>query len=471
MNRNEEYKALLMELEDTPLKLDFTYERAQLRRKEQMRRMRKRRAIVSPFGFIAAVFAIFVLLVNISPAFACTVGKVPLLHDLVKYVAFSPSLSAAVDNNYYQEIDKVQTINGITADIEYIIVDQKQLSVFYTLNSDAYPALDAMPEISDSSSDKPVSASVSWGGGQTVSGDLCKVTVDFVSGTMPEALKLKLKVSESVIPASPTGPPPSIADYRPEEEPQKEPVYIAEFNFDLDFNPSYLDKAEKYSTDSSFVIDGQTLTLISADIYPTSMRLTFDGTESNTEWLKSIDFYVENEKGERFDSIKNGVSAYGSPDSPMTPIYIAESPFFSKSKNLTLHITGATWLDKSIDKVHIDLASKKADYLPADSVFEMSEKTENGWSLAFSEPSNCGVVHSQLWGGTYYDSQGKEFSINIMSTSEDSYLNYGKKAMVSMPGKIIEQFELKNYPYDEAWLRLEYSKWTLLDKPMSIKIK
>lgn len=471
MNRNEEYKALVEELDNTPLKLDFTLERAQLRLREQKRRSKTRRAILSPFGFIAAVFAVFVLLVNISPAFACTVGRIPLLHDLAKYVAFFPSLSAAVDNNYYQEIGQEQTVNGITAGIEYIIVDQKQLTIFYTLDSNVYEAMNAMPEISDSNSEKPVGVCVAWNGDSVVNGDLRKVTVDFASGTMPVALKLKLSVSEAESASATSASAPSDEKNQQDEEPIKEPAYIAEFNFDLTFNPNYLDKAERYTPEDSFVIDGQTLTLVSAEIYPTSMRLTFDGAQSNTAWLKNIDFYVENDRGELFDGINNGISAYGSSDSPMTPTYIIESPFFSDSKNLTLYITGARWLDKSIDRVHIDLASKKADYLAKGLAFEMAEKTENGWALVFSEQMSSGDTSSQLWDWNYYDSQGKSYELNGISTQSDGYFDNDRKTSVSLQRKNTERIELENYPYDEVWLCPAFTDRSSLDEPLSIKIK
>ena len=73
--------------------------------------------------------------------YAC--GGVPLLRELAKAVSFSPSLSAAVENEYVQPIGLSQTKNGITATMEYVIVDQKQVNIFYTLKGEGYETLSA----------------------------------------------------------------------------------------------------------------------------------------------------------------------------------------------------------------------------------------------------------------------------------------------------------------------------------------
>lgn len=94
-----------------------------------------------------AFLMLFTMLVNCVPVFAYTCGNLPGLKALVKLVAFSPSLSSAVENKYVQPIEQEQTLNDITARIEYVIVDQKQLNVVYSLDSEIYTAMDATPSI------------------------------------------------------------------------------------------------------------------------------------------------------------------------------------------------------------------------------------------------------------------------------------------------------------------------------------
>ncbi|MFR0769457.1 MAG: hypothetical protein ACLSHO_07585 [Dysosmobacter sp.] len=87
MNRMDEYTALLAELEQTPKELDHTVNKA-LNRKNALQK--KRRFFGTSLGGLAACFAAFVLLVNLSTPFARACGRIPLLADLAKAVSWSP---------------------------------------------------------------------------------------------------------------------------------------------------------------------------------------------------------------------------------------------------------------------------------------------------------------------------------------------------------------------------------------------
>ena len=109
MDRMEEYEALLQEPEELPPALEGAVARARAR----VRRRRLWRRVTAPAGSAAAVFAVFVLLVNLWTPFALACAKVPVLKELTAAVAFSPSLKAAVENDYVQYIGQSQTDNGI----------------------------------------------------------------------------------------------------------------------------------------------------------------------------------------------------------------------------------------------------------------------------------------------------------------------------------------------------------------------
>ena len=468
MNRNEEYESLLEELDETPLKLDFTLERALLRRREH--RHKVHRAVFAPLGTLAAVFAIFVLLVNVSPTFAYAAGRVPMLRDLAKFVAMSPSLSAAVDNNYVQPISLEQTKDGVTAIVEYVIVDQKQLNIFYVLDSDTYTSMDATPDLMGTDGKYLSECGISSGGWDAKNGELRKLTVDFSTGTVPDTVVLKLKIRDNGALTAEATAPPSAFNALTEYE-YKEPVFIAELDFTLKLDPYFTEKGDKIELNKSFTLDRQAFTLSSAEIYPTHMRVAFDDSTGNTAWMTGLEFYVENEKGERFEGISNGITAFGKPDSPMMSTYMMESAFFSNSEHLTLHITGVTLLDKDMRKVSVDLKNKTAEALPEGVKFELSDKKKNGWTIIFSAPVIKGNSAYQLWGWTYFDAEGKEYDMNGMSSSEDGYWDSENNVFVALPGRFSEQFNLFDYAYDEVWLCPAYSRRVTFDTPVSIDIK
>lgn len=342
MNRHEEYNELLTDMENTPNELDYTVKRAQARLKK---RSRIKFATVTLSSF-ALFLMVFTILVNSFPTIAYACGQIPMLKDLAQLVSFSPSLSAAVENEYVQPIELEQSEGDIKARIEYIIVDQKQLDVFYSLDSNIYSAMEVNPLIKSGEGESLGGYGLSSFSFGALNGELRHMTVDFVDENMPNSIQLILKIHDNGS-YEVTEELVSYEDQKPNkdefiEAEYKEPEYIAEFTFLIEFDPYFTAQGETITLNKSFELDGQTLTVTTVDIYPTHMRINLDDIDSNTAWLQSLKFYIENEKGERFDPISNGITATGDKDSPMMVSHRLESSFFSNSENLTLFITGVT---------------------------------------------------------------------------------------------------------------------------------
>lgn len=455
MNRNEEYRALLSELEELPEQLNETVQRALLRR-ESSRKRRRRFAV--PAAGMAACFAVFVLLVNLSVPFARACGSIPLVRDLAKAVAWSPSLSAAVENAYVQPIGQSQTVNGITATIEYVIVDQKQLNIFFTLNSDAYENLSAeLPEFSNRQG-----CSVTGADFRQPPGTLLHYTMDYQDRDVPDSLTMTFGVTTWVEPNyTEMTPPPerSVEDdmLDPPEEPEQE--ILAEFTFALHFDPEFTAKGESIPVNRDFCLDGQSLRITEVEIYPTHVRVNVSAAdEENTAWLKDLEFYLENERGERFEPISNGISASGEEDTPMMISYRLESPYFADSRHLTLHITGAMWLDRDMERVRIDLLEGRAERLPEGVSLHRAEKRDGGWLLTFrvKEEENH---HYQIFSTEYYDGEGTRWDSNLsaFTTGEDGYSQ--------------EELPLQGFHGDTVWLCPNYSRTTVEEIPVTIPIK
>ena len=468
MTRNEEYQALLQELEATPPALDGTAERALRRR----RRDRRLRLFGVPAGSLAACFAAFVLLVNLFPPFARACGNVPVLRELAQAVAWSPSLSAAVENDYVQPIGQSQTANGVTATIEYVIVDQKQVHIFFTLKGEGYESLSAeMPEFTPRQHCAVLGADF-----RQEPGTLLHFTLDYQDNDVPEGFTMAFAVTGetgTVAEDALAAPSRSILD-EPEWE---EPDILASFTFELAFDPTYTAQGELVPVNSTFQLDGQTLMVKEVEVYPTHVRVNVEGAADNTAWLKDLDFYLENEDGERFDSISNGVSATGDPDTPAMKSFRLESPYFADSAHLTLHITGATWLDKDMERIRVDLKSGTADQMPEGVELYSAERSGNGWLVQFSAPEEEEMHFHQLFSMTYYDAEGNEYSMDSRSTMTEPYIEgpISDEAFdahrAAGEGRFFEILPLENYPYEEVWLCPTFSRTTEAEVPVTIPIK
>ena len=132
MTRNEEYQALLQELEPTPPALEGTAERALRRR----RRDRRLRLFGVPAGSLAACFAAFVLLVNLSVPFARACGSVPLLRELALAVAFSHHAKLLVLDEATSGLDPVVRDDILDLFLEFVQEEDHAILVSSHITSD-----------------------------------------------------------------------------------------------------------------------------------------------------------------------------------------------------------------------------------------------------------------------------------------------------------------------------------------------
>ena len=468
MDRNAEYKRLLEEISVPPGGAEGTVARAR-------RRLRRRRMLTRPAAAIAALFVCFAALVNLSPTVAEACGGVPGLRELARAVTFSRSLSDAVDNAYVQPIELTQTDGDISASVEYLIVDQKQVTVFFRLTSDVYGHMIAAPGFRDAEGEFLGSCIYGANDFDVPNGQLQSATLDFVEGDVPDTLRMYLKVRDvGGWQADASAPPEDriiTGDNdkwdlaRPDEE-YADPEYAARFDFLLEFDPYFTQQGKHMEINRTVELGDQKIILTDIEIFPSHLRLNVDAPEDNTSWLQGLEFRVM-AGGAVFDTVKNGISATGSLDKPMMSSYRADSTFFYDAQELTIEITGATWLDKDMERVRVDLAGASAEVMPDGAELISAERRGDRWVVTVGcemrgwDGDEDSMKFHQIFLGRYYDPEGNEYYINSWSSYE-----YGEGT-----GYFYEEFPLYDYPYDEVWLTPAYSRFWKAETPVTVTIR
>ena len=454
MGRNAEYEALLSELSDTPLKLDYTVDRARPRFEKWKKRRRIKRAIGIPLGSLAALCAAFVILVNASPAFAETAKSVPWLASFADYVQFYPSLDRAADAGYVQAIGQTQTKDGITIKLDGAFSDERQINLYYTVTTDDGRKVNAIPTLYTDASDEAQNCSCELGGDN---GQLMHAAWEYTGSVKPpQDCKMVMKVYERN----------NLSDIK--NSPHTDLVFKFKLTDAAKTNWTHL------GAGTSFTLGGQKFTLTDAAVSPTQTRLYVRGDPANTAYARNILFYLEDENGTRYGEHAAGTYAEGSELSGIggdgLTFVCDDSPYFSGCKHLTLCITTVSWMDKTqFDSktgrekpIYIDLANKTADNLPEGVSFEYAERANGGWKVGFSAPEYKGGASHSIFQDYPLDKDGKAIS-STLTTSFES---------VELPGQRFQQhFTLNNYSADEVWLCPAFTSVREFNEPIRITVK
>lgn len=455
MNRMEEYRRLLTELEATPPALEYTLQRAKARRRHGL----WKKGLGIPAGSLAAVFAAFVLLVNVSTPFALACSNVPFLKDLTAAVAFSPSLKAAVEHDFVQYIGQTQTQNGITMTLDYLIPDQGQLLFFATVTGpEEMESFLVHPDCTDesgaelegfSSSSRSIEPGV-------LSDAFSLITNGAAEPILPNVLRLECEVEGRVSGAS------SEDGWSPD----------AVFTFEFPLNSALLSQGETVSIGQWLELDGNQIYVDTLEIYPTHARLTLEESPGNTETLQGLEFYLEDEHGNRYEKgSSSGIAALGNS-------YWCESPYFSRSEHLTLYFTEAEWLEKGREYVTIDLEAGIAlDPLPDGvrvSVRRISDQLAHVAFLA-PEPPEADEEHMHFYQIAQMSCRtpsGEERHIGGVSSMRTDKLWPNTPDETDVPeGFFCEEYLLEDYPWDTVEWELHFTHRTAFDIPVSLTVQ
>ena len=459
MNRKNEFDAMIEELNRCTTGLETTLDRAYKRKRKKTTQM-----IVRPLAGLAACFAVFVLLVNfcVPVAYACSL--VPGLRELAAAVTFSRSLTDAVENEYVQPMDLSQIDNDITAYVDYLIVDQKQVNVFYRLNSDKYESLEIYPEVLNTDGVRPASCSYSNTGFGADNGELRCLSIDFVDGNVPASLRVKLNVYTNSIRYENVAPEQAVDDIY-SDNPYEEPDYLAHFDFLLEFDPKFTATGKVFPVNQTVILEGQAITITDIEVYPTHLRVDIAESADNTAWLKDLDFYIETDWGMKFDPVSSGITATGSTDSPSMVSYRADSTYFYEANHLKLVITGAQWLRKDMETTYLNLVTGEHGELPEGAAFDSAMKQGSGWVVKFRAAWEEDEPLYQLFGHLFYDADGNEYEIHHWSSM---YGDLDEEGNITF---FYDEFPLLHYTEDEVWLCPEFSHNWVAENPIVITMQ
>lgn len=322
------------------------------------KKINKKKTIIKYLSSIAASLVIFIFSINMSPALASSISKIPGLEYLVELFRFDKGLTKAIENNFVQHIDKSAESMNIKLTIKDVIIDKRNMIIAYEvstrdkkysdLNISGLSSIEIIDDKNNNmvgsiqTSDYPYEEFKITGKKEGI----IKVYFNEDILKIPEVLTVKVKEMQD-------------GYYEGNSHEGKYYKYDriygewkVRFNIDTklaNVNP-YL-----YSVNKSINIGEVNAVIEDINIYPTSGEINFK--IKNNEDYKFIDFLnarLVDDKGVEY-KMRGG---FGSVDN-LSGTLFSESTYFTEAKELYFKADGALFIPKKDMYIVVDIKNKK----------------------------------------------------------------------------------------------------------------
>ena len=309
---------------------------------------RKRKKTLWAFSIAAILILTFVTSIRVSPAFASAISTLPGMERFVHLIQVDKGIKAIVENDYYEPIGESQDKNDLTLTVDGIIIDETGAEIFYTLAA-------------------PYSLE----------------NMDY------QGVKL-LNDGQELIASTSYNPPDQETENRKVDELSFVFVETEQFtsnNFEVQFEVKQANKTtlfnvpftikneikagKVYTINETVEIDGQHIEVKEITLYPLRVAVTLEFDEQNEmKILQFEDMRIEDENGEVWSSIRNGITGFGE-NQDKENTYFLQSNYFKEPKELYLKLDKVQALPKEESYLLVDFAKKEILEQPSDRKMEV----------------------------------------------------------------------------------------------------
>jgi hypothetical protein len=346
--QHEKYMGLLESVPMETLQSD-----AQLMAYKRLKRQRSFQKRLLQSTIAAAIIMIALIgSIRLSPALAHAVAqKIPGLKPLVEMIALDKGMEDILSNEYYEEIDASQTINGKTLTITGVVADESGMIISYKLNSDEDLAIFTGVKTEVKHKDELVNASVgsSW-------------------TAQPEG---SYEVENTINIVANQGMDYSSKDFELILSLRERPETVFEIAFSL---KNEIKASKRYVVNKQLTVDGQRFTIHELIISPIRSELKMSIDPSNSKKILNFgDIRIYDEHQEEWGKIRNGVVGFGNYEDEQFSIML-ESNYFRIPESITIELREIEAIDKADEFIMIDFEKKKVISQPKNIQIELEVK-------------------------------------------------------------------------------------------------
>lgn len=296
---------------------------------------RKRKKTLWTFSVAAILILTFVTSIRVSPAFASAISSIPGMERFVHLVQLDKGIKAIVENDYYEPIGKSQVKNNITFTVDGIIIDETGAEIFYTIEAPHSIANIDYQGIKLLNDGEELIASTGYDLPDQETENRKADKFSFVFGETKKFTSNNFEVQFKV------------------EQDNK----ITSFNIPFTLKKE-IKTGKIYTLNETVEIDGQQIEIKEIKGYPLRVAVTLEFKEQNEmKILQFEDMRIEDENGEIWSSIRNGITGFGENQNKENT-YFLQSNYFKEPKKLYLKFDKVQALPKEESYLLVDFAKK-----------------------------------------------------------------------------------------------------------------
>lgn len=315
----------------------------------------------------ALLLILFTSFIRVSDTFAAYVTKIPGMEKFVELVRYDKGLSDAVEHEYMQSYEGlVAEHDGLKMTIDSFIVDEKQMFVFYTLESTADHRHVWTDSISVTDADgNEVLAAISYGGEQENLQEVKQPVLHRMDFLFNEPLNvdelhvtMRFKEGENHVGKSLAG----------------------EWKIPIQIDQVKIAEKKVFDVNEIVEVEGQKIIVKQVTIYPTRVAVLVAYDSNNSKEIFDIeDIRLVNERGEARTIISDGVTWSNVGEHERE--FFLQSNYFNESEQLYLRFNKIRALNKDELEVVVDPELSEIIQAPVDGL--LKEFRRDGGELSF----------------------------------------------------------------------------------------
>ncbi|MEK4484518.1 DUF4179 domain-containing protein [Psychrobacillus sp. FSL H8-0484] len=360
---------------------------------------RKRKKSLWSLTVAAILILTFVTSVRVSPVFASAVASIPGLERFVHLLQNDKGLEAIIENDYYEPIGISQVKDNITFTLDGVIIDETGAEIFYTLEAPHsiknidYNKIDLLND------NKNLISSIGYNSPNQEYANRKVDEFSFVFQDIQEFTSNDFEIMFEI-----------------QVDKNNKTTFQVPFTIKND-----LMRGKVYEVNEEVAMDGQKIVVKQVKVYPLRVAVTLQYDEKNEmEILQFEDIRLEDENGEIWSSIQNGISGFGGVGYKERT-YFLQSNYFKQPKELYLKFNKVQALSKDESYLLVDFEKKEVLEQPSNKKVEVTNIQNNSIEVKY-RPIRDNHTYSLFSQGE--NANGGDVSIPTEATWSDVDYNY-----------------------------------------------